>query len=139
MVNCSCGVSARNYDDGWRLVYCTGCNTWQHTECAGIADDEEGPANYLCFGCQETNPKSKPDKSVADESPINPDDDEDYSDHDAKKKRHDRRHVTKYCKRSQDSQKKESSEPKGPTLSRKRKGKTVRERLFRKFSVRGKK
>ncbi|ETW06339.1 hypothetical protein H310_02622 [Aphanomyces invadans] len=50
---CSCGEKGSNYDDGKRMVQCEKCATWQHTDCAGIPDDSEPPAGYMCFQCHQ--------------------------------------------------------------------------------------
>ncbi|OQR84167.1 lysine-specific demethylase PHF2 [Achlya hypogyna] len=67
MVQCSCGIRAKNYDDGCRMVACDRCNTWQHTLCAGIPNNQEPPDNYVCLPCAT---KKRPQK--AGKSPKTP-------------------------------------------------------------------
>ncbi|KDO25213.1 hypothetical protein SPRG_20791 [Saprolegnia parasitica CBS 223.65] len=61
VVHCSCGIRAKNYDDGCRMVACDRCNTWQHTLCAGIPNDQEPPEDYVCLPCLQ---KKRPQKAV---------------------------------------------------------------------------
>ncbi|OQR97479.1 hypothetical protein THRCLA_06931 [Thraustotheca clavata] len=63
MVNCSCGINAKNYDDGSRMVACDRCNTWQHTLCAGIPIDQEPPEDYVCIACLSKKHQQKAVKS----------------------------------------------------------------------------
>lgn len=53
-INCRpCGIQSmdENYDDGLRMIACDDCNTWQHTKCAHLRDDEEPPETFLCTTC----------------------------------------------------------------------------------------
>ncbi|XP_072999032.1 PHD finger protein At1g33420-like isoform X1 [Typha latifolia] len=47
-VDCSCGAKD---DDGERMLACDSCGVWQHTRCAGIRDQEEVPAKFICRKC----------------------------------------------------------------------------------------
>ena len=76
-VDCCCGLSAKNYDDGWRMVYCDECSTWQHTICVGIPKDEEPFENYACPACKKKSsslktchPKSTKKLKVLDKGPM---------------------------------------------------------------------
>lgn len=48
VVDCTCGAKD---DDGEKMLACDECETWQHTRCAGIDDQEEIPAKYVCTRC----------------------------------------------------------------------------------------
>ncbi len=47
-VNCLCGAIGEKFDDGRRMVECTLCKNWVHTECNGILLDNEPPENFIC-------------------------------------------------------------------------------------------
>lgn len=34
------------------MVFCDSCQTWQHTDCAGIPNTREPPADYRCQTCR---------------------------------------------------------------------------------------
>ena len=113
IVHCSCGVQAQNYDDGYRMVLCGKCCTWQHTACAGVPEHKDPPKQYQCFRCHRTKRRTlslKRTATEADEAWVDGDRD------DINRKKF--RVVVK------------NSAPK------KKKGGTVRERLFRKLGVR---
>ncbi|KAF0699013.1 Aste57867_10396 [Aphanomyces stellatus] len=61
-VSCSCGIVAKNFDDGCRMIACDACNTWQHTLCAGIPNESEPPDAYVCRACKNVK-KAKAVKS----------------------------------------------------------------------------
>ncbi|XLR65457.1 hypothetical protein S83_016129 [Arachis hypogaea] len=50
IVECTCGTKE---DDGERLVCCDICETWQHTRCVRIPNDEEIPHIFLCKRCEQ--------------------------------------------------------------------------------------
>jgi hypothetical protein len=52
MVNCLCGAHGKNYDDGVRMVECTKCLCWMHTECNGIKDSVDPPNDFVCKPCK---------------------------------------------------------------------------------------
>lgn len=50
IVECNCGTKE---DDGERMVSCDICETWQHTRCVRIPNDEEVPHIFLCKRCEQ--------------------------------------------------------------------------------------
>ncbi|KAK4259138.1 hypothetical protein QN277_005504 [Acacia crassicarpa] len=50
VVECSCGTKE---DDGERMVCCDICETWQHTRCVRIPNDEPVPSIFLCKTCEQ--------------------------------------------------------------------------------------
>lgn len=50
VVDCSCGTKE---DDGERMVCCDICETWQHTRCVRIPNDEDVPSIFLCKRCEQ--------------------------------------------------------------------------------------
>lgn len=49
VVNCHCGT---NDDDGERMIACDRCETWMHTRCVGIEDEEKTPKRFTCHECE---------------------------------------------------------------------------------------
>ncbi|XP_028754978.1 PHD finger protein MALE STERILITY 1-like [Neltuma alba] len=50
VVECGCGTKE---DDGERMVCCDICETWQHTRCVRIPNDEQVPSIFLCKRCEQ--------------------------------------------------------------------------------------
>ncbi|KAF7840521.1 PHD finger protein MALE STERILITY 1 [Senna tora] len=50
VVDCNCGTKE---DDGERMVCCDICETWQHTRCVRIPNDEQVPSIFLCKRCEQ--------------------------------------------------------------------------------------
>ena len=73
---CECGITQKNYDDGWRMIACEACKMWQHTACIGMQPHEEPKEDYHCPHCiremeysnQET--KTNDDWSIDDDVPL---------------------------------------------------------------------
>ncbi len=55
-IRCPCGV--QKDIDGWRMVQCDKCDTWQHNRCMGLPENKKAlPDMYQCEQC-------KPDEHV---------------------------------------------------------------------------
>lgn len=50
LVECSCGTKE---DDGERMVCCDICETWQHTRCVRIPNEEQVPSIFICKTCEQ--------------------------------------------------------------------------------------
>ncbi|KAI9918793.1 hypothetical protein PsorP6_012268 [Peronosclerospora sorghi] len=51
MVDCSCGLKKKNYDDGTSMIQCDSCSHWVHAKCAGKQPEEVAQEKFLCFRC----------------------------------------------------------------------------------------
>lgn len=49
VVRCPCGAGGTNYDDGFRMVECTSCGVWQHTDCVGVVGEPD--PQFRCSQC----------------------------------------------------------------------------------------
>lgn len=66
IVDCACGAKD---DDGEKMLACDECETWQHTRCAGIDDQDEIPAKFVCTRCidPDTEQESNQDDQFSDD------------------------------------------------------------------------
>ncbi|UIZ28745.1 hypothetical protein KXD40_007605 [Peronospora effusa] len=51
MVDCSCGVNKKNYDDGTSMIECDSCSHWVHAKCADKQPETVAREKFLCFRC----------------------------------------------------------------------------------------
>lgn len=52
VVDCSCGFSGKNIDDGSLMVACDSCGTWVHAKCALKPGQTEVGDKFQCFRCE---------------------------------------------------------------------------------------
>lgn len=52
VVDCTCGMSGRNIDDGTKMVECDKCKNWVHIACALKPGRTEIAEHFLCFKCE---------------------------------------------------------------------------------------
>ncbi|KAG7392082.1 hypothetical protein PHYPSEUDO_002306 [Phytophthora pseudosyringae] len=51
MVDCSCGLKEKNYDDGTSMIQCDSCSQWVHAKCADKQPEAVAQEKFLCFRC----------------------------------------------------------------------------------------
>lgn len=51
MVDCSCGLQEKNYDDGTSMIQCDGCSHWVHAKCADKLPETVAQEKFMCFRC----------------------------------------------------------------------------------------
>ncbi|KAE9242053.1 hypothetical protein PF004_g6773 [Phytophthora fragariae] len=51
MVDCSCGLKEKNYDDGTSMIQCDSCSHWVHAKCADKQPEAVEQEKFLCFRC----------------------------------------------------------------------------------------
>ncbi|KAJ8552512.1 hypothetical protein ON010_g10035 [Phytophthora cinnamomi] len=51
MVDCSCGLKEKNYDDGTSMIQCDSCSHWVHAKCADKQPETVAQEKFLCFRC----------------------------------------------------------------------------------------
>uniref|UniRef100_H3HBV8 Zinc finger PHD-type domain-containing protein n=1 Tax=Phytophthora ramorum TaxID=164328 RepID=H3HBV8_PHYRM len=51
MVDCSCGLQEKNYDDGTSMIQCDSCSHWVHAKCADKQPEAVAQEKFLCFRC----------------------------------------------------------------------------------------
>ncbi|KAG3164257.1 hypothetical protein PI126_g5180 [Phytophthora idaei] len=51
MVDCSCGLKEKNYDDGTSMIQCDSCSHWVHAKCADKQPEAVAQEKFLCFQC----------------------------------------------------------------------------------------
>ncbi|KAL7682069.1 putative Zinc finger, PHD-type, Zinc finger, FYVE/PHD-type, Zinc finger, RING/FYVE/PHD-type [Plasmopara halstedii] len=51
MVDCSCGIREKNYDDGTSMIQCDSCSHWVHAKCANKQPEIVAQEHFLCFRC----------------------------------------------------------------------------------------
>ncbi|KAI9981323.1 hypothetical protein PInf_008981 [Phytophthora infestans] len=51
MVDCSCGLKEKNYDDGTSMIQCDSCSHWVHAKCADKQPEAVAQEKFLCFRC----------------------------------------------------------------------------------------
>ncbi|KAG6967549.1 hypothetical protein JG688_00006263 [Phytophthora aleatoria] len=49
MVDCSCGLKEKNYDDGTSMIQCDSCSHWVHAKCADKQPEAVAQEKFLCF------------------------------------------------------------------------------------------
>ncbi|KAG1698493.1 hypothetical protein DVH05_015033 [Phytophthora capsici] len=51
LVDCSCGLKEKNYDDGTSMIQCDSCSHWVHAKCADKQPEAVAQEKFLCFQC----------------------------------------------------------------------------------------
>lgn len=51
MVDCSCGLKKKNYDDGTSMIQCDSCSHWVHAKCSDKQPEAVAQEKFLCFRC----------------------------------------------------------------------------------------
>uniref|UniRef100_A0AAV1U403 PHD-type domain-containing protein n=1 Tax=Peronospora matthiolae TaxID=2874970 RepID=A0AAV1U403_9STRA len=51
LVDCSCGLKRKNYDDGTFMIQCDICMHWVHAKCADKLPEAVAQENFVCFRC----------------------------------------------------------------------------------------
>ncbi|TDH74246.1 hypothetical protein CCR75_008933 [Bremia lactucae] len=51
VVDCSCGLNKKNYDDGTLMIQCDSCSHWVHAKCANKQPEAVAQEKFLCFRC----------------------------------------------------------------------------------------
>ncbi|CAH0518933.1 unnamed protein product [Peronospora belbahrii] len=51
VVDCSCGLMKKNYDDGTFMIQCDSCSHWVHAKCADKQPEAVVREKFLCFRC----------------------------------------------------------------------------------------
>ncbi|CAI5729519.1 unnamed protein product [Hyaloperonospora brassicae] len=51
LVDCSCGLKKKNYDDGTSMIQCDICQNWVHAKCADKLPEAVAQEKFVCFRC----------------------------------------------------------------------------------------
>ncbi|KAK1929204.1 Nucleosome-remodeling factor subunit [Phytophthora citrophthora] len=51
LVDCSCGLKEKNYDDGTSMIQCDSCSHWVHAKCADKQPEAVAQEKFMCFQC----------------------------------------------------------------------------------------
>ncbi|KAL3658016.1 hypothetical protein V7S43_017058 [Phytophthora oleae] len=51
LVDCSCGLKEKNYDDGTSMIQCDSCSHWVHAKCADKQPEAVAQEKFMCFRC----------------------------------------------------------------------------------------
>uniref|UniRef100_M4BT00 PHD-type domain-containing protein n=1 Tax=Hyaloperonospora arabidopsidis (strain Emoy2) TaxID=559515 RepID=M4BT00_HYAAE len=51
LVDCSCGLKRKNYDDGTSMIQCDICMHWVHAKCADKLPEAVAQEKFVCFRC----------------------------------------------------------------------------------------